>query len=120
MRVAYEPDRLYARYEHQIRATYPNRLNPADCALREPSWSNMRRGLVMVGRLIWHVGICGDYRRSFWRFALRRLRRGQIGDLIMVTLIAHHLILFAREASSGRRDASHYAVKPRENLVPAE
>jgi len=120
MRVAYEPDRLYARYEHQIRATYPNRLNPADSALREPSWPNLRRGLIMIGRLFWHVGVRGSYRRSFWRFAWKRLRRGQIDDLIMVTLIAHHLILFAREASSGRRDASHYAFKPRENLVPAE
>jgi radical SAM superfamily enzyme YgiQ (UPF0313 family) len=120
MRVAYQPDRLYARYEHQIRATYPNRLNPADSVLREPSWANLRRGLIMLWRLLWHVGLRGSYRRSFWQFALRRLRRGQIDDLIMVTLVAHHLILFAREASSGRRDASHYAFKPRERLVAAE
>src|SRR5262245_47621274 len=30
MRVAYRPEALYARYEHQIRATYPNRLLPPD------------------------------------------------------------------------------------------
>ena len=34
-----------------------------------------------------------------------------IDGLITVALIAHHLILFAREASSGRRDASHYTLQ---------
>jgi hypothetical protein len=39
----------------------------------------------------------------------------------MVGLIAPHLILFAREASSGRRHASHYDAKPRgDALVAAE
>ena len=106
------PTTLYARYEHQIRATYPNRLHPPDSVLRAPTWRNLRRGLIMLSRIIWHVGVRGDYRRVFWRFALARLRRGEIEDLIMVGLIAHHLILFAREASSGRRDASHYTFKP--------
>jgi hypothetical protein len=36
-----------------------------------------------------------------------------------VPLLAHHLILFAREASAGRRDASNYSFKP-EALVAAE
>jgi radical SAM superfamily enzyme YgiQ (UPF0313 family) len=119
-RVAYDPDRLYARYEHQIRATYPNRLHPADSARRAPTRANLRRGLILIGRLIWHVGIRGHYRATFWRFALARLRRGDIENFIMVALVAHHLILFAREAVSLRRDASHYAFKPRESLVPAE
>jgi radical SAM superfamily enzyme YgiQ (UPF0313 family) len=119
MRAAYRPDRLFARYEHQIRATYPNRLRPRDSVLRT-SKQNIRRGLVILRRLIWRVGVRGDYRRAFWRFALKRLRRGEIEHLIMAGLIAHHLILFAREASSGRRDASHYSFKPRERLVAAE
>ena len=88
--------------------------------MRAPSLGNLRRGLGFIGRMVWHVGICSHYRRTFWRFALKRLRRGEINDLIMVGLVAHHLILFAREASSGRRDASHYAFKPRESLIPAE
>lgn len=120
MAVAYDPGRLFARYEHQIRATYPNRLRPADCALLAPTPANLRRGLIVIARLIWHVGVRGHYRRTFWRFALARLRRGEIADFIMVALVAHHLILFAREASSRRRDASHYSFKPRESLVPAE
>jgi hopanoid C-2 methylase len=120
MRTAYRPDRLYARYEHQIEATYRNRLNPKDCALRAPTAGNIRRGLTILGRILWHVGVRGPYRRTFWRFAMSRLRRGELQYLVMVGLIAHHLILFAREASSGRRDASHYSVKPRERLVAAE
>jgi hopanoid C-2 methylase len=121
MRVAYRPDRILARYEHQIRATYPNRLNPPDSLQRAPSWPNLKRGLIMLARIFWYVGIVGDYRREFWAFAWRRLKQGQIDYLIMVEIISHHLILFAREASSGRRDASHYSFRPRETtLVPAE
>ena len=120
MRIAYQPDKLYARYEHQIHATYPNRLHPAGSARRAPSWHNLRRGLTILGRIIWHVGIRANYRRTFWKFAWARLRRGQIDSLIMVGLVAHHLIVFAREASMGRRDASYYSFKPRGELVAAE
>jgi len=35
-------------------------------------------------------------------------------------LLAHHLIMFAREASAGRRDASNYNFKPTEELMAAE
>jgi len=120
MRIAYQPEALYARYEHQIKATYPNRLHPKDSVLRAPSWPNIRKGLTIIGRIFWFVGIRGPYRRVFWRFAWARLRTGNLQDLVMVGLVAHHLILFAREASSGRRDASHYNFKPREELVAAE
>jgi radical SAM superfamily enzyme YgiQ (UPF0313 family) len=119
MRVAYRPEKLYARYEHQVATTYRNRL-ALPFSRKRASWSNVRKGLIMLGRIVWHVGLRGDYRGVFWRFALARLKRGQIEDLIAVGLVAHHLILFAREASSGRRDASHYTFKPRETLVPAE
>ncbi len=120
MRIAYRPERLYARYEHQIEATYPNRLHPPESTMRAPSWRNIRRAMIMLSRIVWYVGVRGDYRSVFWKFAWERLRRGQIENLIMVGLVAHHLILFAREASSGRRDASHYSFKPSERLVAAE
>jgi radical SAM superfamily enzyme YgiQ (UPF0313 family) len=121
MRIAYAPDKILARYEHQIKATYPNRLNPTDSVQRAPSFANLKRGLTMLARIVWHVGVRGHYRREFWRFAWTRLKQGQIDYLIMVEIVAHHLILFAREACSGRRDASHYSFKPRETtLVPAE
>jgi radical SAM superfamily enzyme YgiQ (UPF0313 family) len=120
MRTAYQPEALYRRYEHQIRATYPNRLHPKDSVLRAPTWPNIRRGLIIASRLFWFVGVRGSYRRVFWQFAWRRLRRGDMQNLIMVSLVAHHLILFAREASSGRRDASHYTYRPRDELVAAK
>jgi radical SAM superfamily enzyme YgiQ (UPF0313 family) len=119
MRIAYRPDKLFARYEHQIRATYRNRLNPKDSAQRE-GWYNIRRGLVMLARILWHVGARGHYRREFWKFALARFRAGEVEYLIRVGLVAHHLIVFAQEASSGRRDASHYSFRPEKELVPAE
>jgi radical SAM superfamily enzyme YgiQ (UPF0313 family) len=119
MRIAFSPEKLYARYEHQIAATYPNRL-PLPYSPERASWRHIRMGLIILARILWHVGLRSHYRRVFWRFALARLKRGEIENLIMVGLVAHHLILFAREASSGRRDASHYSFKPRETLVPAE
>jgi radical SAM superfamily enzyme YgiQ (UPF0313 family) len=119
MRVAYQPDRLFARYEHQTRATFPNRIKLPNSPQRA-SWANVRRGLVMLSRIVWLVGIRGDYRRVFWRFAWARIKRGEIEPLIAVSLVAHHLILFAREAVMGHRVASHYSFKPGESMVPAE
>ena len=70
------------------------------------SWPNIRRGLVMLRNIFWKVGVLGDYRRVFWKFALGRIKRGDLEGLIGCTLIAHHLITFARAASSGRQNAS--------------
>jgi radical SAM superfamily enzyme YgiQ (UPF0313 family) len=121
MRAAYQPERLFARYEHQVRDTYSRRLRLPNSPQRA-SWRNIRRALIMLSRIFWFVGVKGDYRRVFWRYAVARLVRGEIEYLIMVTLLAHHLILFAREASSGRRNASHYSFKPsdEEVLIAAE
>ncbi len=119
MSVAYQPEALIARYEHQIRETYSKRLNPKS-RQRAATWSNIRRGLIMLSRICWHVGLKGTYRRVFWKFAATRLMRGEIEHLISTMLLAHHLILFAREASAGRRDASNYSFKPSEELVAAE
>jgi radical SAM superfamily enzyme YgiQ (UPF0313 family) len=121
MKIAYRPDKVFERYEYQIRETYPNRLNPTDTVLKDPSWINLKKGLTILWRSIWIIGIRGSYRREFWKFTYKRLRKGQLVDLLLAVVVAHHLIMFARAASSGRRDASHYTVKPREEaLVPAE
>jgi hopanoid C-2 methylase len=37
-----------------------------------------------------------------------------------VSLVSHHLITYAREASHGRQNASNYSLKLREAQVPAE
>lgn len=112
MAKAYQPDVLFARYEYQARKTRPNRL-------RRP-WSRQRlspRNIVMaigiLSRLLWCVGIRGDYRAVFWKFVLRRLSRGQIEPILSMGLVAHHLIMFARDACAGRGNASHYSAKVR-------
>lgn len=109
---AYDPERLFVRYDHMINATWPNRLpRPLSKARRSPA--NLRRGLTMLAKVLWKVGVRSDYRRVFWRFALPRLRRGEIEAILTVAISAHHLIMFARDCSSGRGNASHYSAKLR-------
>ncbi len=119
MREAYRPEKVLGRYEHQIEVAYRKRFQPPN-PWKRLTWGNVKRAAGILSRIVWHVGIKGDYRRDFWRFALKRLRYGEIEYFIQVTLLAHHLILFAREAQAGRRDASNYSFKPDARLVPAE
>ena len=45
------------------------------------SWANLRRGRIMVRNIFWKVGVLGDYKKVCWKFALGRLRHGDIeGD----------------------------------------
>jgi hypothetical protein len=74
----------------------------------------------MMRNIFWKVGVRGEYKREFWKFAWGRLVRGDIEGLIGSVLIGHHLIMFARAASSGRQNASNYSLRLREAQVPAE
>jgi hopanoid C-2 methylase len=116
---AYEPAKLLQRYEYQIRNTYPNQMRRPRTR-QQASWPNIRLGLIMLRNICWRVGVLGDYRIEFWKFALRRLVRGEIEHFISSILVAHHLIMFARGASSGRQNASNYSMRLREASVPAE
>ncbi len=109
---AYDPKALFARFEYQMRATRPNRLKRPKSRQR---WSprNVRMALIILAKLVWKVGVRGQYRRTFWSFTLRRLMRGQIEPILSVGLVAHHLIMFARDACSGRSNASNYSAKTR-------
>jgi len=119
MGIAYQPEKLFARYQYQCDFTYANRVKvPAN---RERlTWANIRRGLVILRNIFWRVGVRGDYKSVFWKFALSRLREKDIQGLIASAMIAHHLIMFARAASSGQQNASHYSFRLREASVPAE
>jgi radical SAM superfamily enzyme YgiQ (UPF0313 family) len=119
MEVAYQPDRLYARYQYQVDFTYANRLKMPVSA-EQKSWANIKRGLIMLRNIFWKVGVLGDYRKVFWKFALSRLRHGDIEGLISSAMIAHHLIMFARAASVGQQNASNYSMRLREASVAAE
>src|ERR1700759_61615 len=116
---AYQPAKLFERYEYQIQHAYPNRLQPPRSP-QQTSWKNIKLGLTMLRNIFWKVGVLGDYRIEFWKFALRRLRRGEIEHLIASVLVAHHLINFARDASGGQTNASYYSMKLQEASVPAE
>ncbi len=116
MGAAYQPDVLFARFEHQVRETYANRIRPKYGRQRY-SWKNLRRGGVILAKIVWKVGVLGDYRGEFWRFAWGRIKALDFMTLIAATLVAHHLITFAREASRGAQNASHYSPKLREALA---
>jgi radical SAM superfamily enzyme YgiQ (UPF0313 family) len=119
MESAYEPSKLFARYLHQCEYTHKNRLKvPVSPEMK--SWKNIRRGLIMMRNIFWKVGVLGPYRREFWKFALGRLRHGDIEGLIGSVLVGHHLIMFARAATSGQQNASNYSLRLREAQVPAE
>jgi len=114
----YQPSAVYTRFRHQVTHTYPNRLRPPNSRQRA-SWRNIRRGLHMLRRILWKAGVRSDYRRQFWSFAWPRLIRGDIQTVIRVGLMAHHTILSARDAAAGRQLASHYSLRPAEELIAA-
>jgi radical SAM superfamily enzyme YgiQ (UPF0313 family) len=116
---AYTPEKLFARFDHQVIHTYPNRIKLPHSKQRM-SLRNIKRGLTMFANIVWQVGVKSDYRREFWKFSLPLLKRGDIERVITVGLVAHHLILFARDASDGQQNASHYSTRLRDVQVAAE
>jgi hypothetical protein len=56
MRVAYQPEALFGRYEHQVRVAYANRKRLPNSPQRA-SWRNIRRALIMLSRIFWFVGV---------------------------------------------------------------
>jgi radical SAM superfamily enzyme YgiQ (UPF0313 family) len=108
IRHAYAPEAVYGRFARNARHTYPNRIRPPLSRARL-SAANLRRGLVILAKIVARIGIAGDYRRVFWRMAWSALKAGRIDELIAAALVAHHLICFARECEAGRQAASFYA-----------
>jgi radical SAM superfamily enzyme YgiQ (UPF0313 family) len=112
IRHAYSAEALFARYEWNLRRTYPNRRAvPLTRARLNPR--NLRRGVTLLAKIVYRVGLRGDYRRIFWRFAGKALRAGRIAELIGAALVAHHMIRFARECTEGTQNAAFYADRVR-------
>jgi radical SAM superfamily enzyme YgiQ (UPF0313 family) len=105
---AYDPEAVYGRFAHNMAHTFLNRIAFPTNAQRA-SWSNLRMGLGVLARVIWRVGIVGDYRRIFWRVAGPALRRGDLEGLIHTAVISHHLIAFTRQCAGGAPETSFYA-----------
>jgi radical SAM superfamily enzyme YgiQ (UPF0313 family) len=109
---AYAPEAITNRLAWNRRHTYRNRLQlpPTRARLRP---ANLRRGFVALGKILWRIGIRGDYRRCFWRMVWPALRTGRIDEVIGMSLVAHHMIVFARHCLAGRESASFYAERPK-------
>jgi hopanoid C-2 methylase len=105
---AYAPDAVYARFAHNIAHTFSRRkkypINP-----QRASWENVRMGVGILARLIWRVGVLGNYRRTFWRLAWPSLKAGDIEPLIHSAIVSHHLIAFTRDCLQGVGESSFYA-----------
>ena len=110
---AYDPERLFARFAHQVEATYAHRMiTPARGKL---TITNLRAALVLACNIVVRVGILSDYRRPFWRAVRHSLRHGQIDAVLGMGFVAHHLIQFSREAVRGEQNASFYSAHSRAN-----
>jgi radical SAM superfamily enzyme YgiQ (UPF0313 family) len=109
---AYTPERVFARFRHQVDATWPNRAKVS--ARGRLKAVNLKRGLLLLVNSILELGIRADYRREFWRAFLYALRRGQLEGALGMAFMAHHLIKFTREALSGEQNASFYSTNARE------
>jgi hopanoid C-2 methylase len=104
---AYAPERLYARFRHQVDATYPYRLRPP--ARGRLTLPNLKRGATLAFNVATQVGWRSDYRKAFWGAARPALARGQIDAALGMGFVGHHLIQFTREAIAGRQNASFYS-----------
>jgi radical SAM superfamily enzyme YgiQ (UPF0313 family) len=109
---AYAPERLFARFRHQVDVTYVNRIRPP--ARGRLTFANLRMGAVSMFRIVTRVGLRSPYRRAFWRAAGYALRRGQIDAALGMGFVAHHLIRFSQEALRGDQNASFYSAHERD------
>ncbi|HEY7300753.1 MAG TPA: B12-binding domain-containing radical SAM protein [Xanthobacteraceae bacterium] len=104
---AYDPQRLFERFAHQVDATYGNRR--AVPARGQISYANLKFALLFALRLFYYVGLKADYRRHFWRVTRKAFRRGHFDAVLGIGFIGHHLIEFSREALRGEQNASFYS-----------
>ena len=112
---AYDPERLFGRFRHQIRATYANRLVvPGQSRFTR---SNLKRGATLIFNLLLRVGLYADYRKPFWRTAWQAIKHRQIESFFSVGFVSYHLIEFAREALRGEQNASFYSARSRDAPV---
>ena len=106
---AYAPERIFARFRHQMDRTYGNRIKtPVKGKLTR---ANLRRGWLMAKNITWELGIKADYRGVFWRSAWHAIKKGQVEAVFNMGFVCLHLIQFTREALRGEHNASFYAAK---------
>lgn len=106
IRTIYDPEILYRRYEAQAERTYKHRFVPP--VADQLTWRNLKRFLGVSWRMFWIVGF-SDYRKHFWAMFRRQIRLGNVETIIQVGMVAHHLILYARDCTRNRMQASNYS-----------
>jgi hopanoid C-2 methylase len=104
----YRPEALYARYDYNATHTYPYRMLPTQ-PWRQLTARNLRRGLSILARVIWNVGLRSDYRRVFWQMGAKQMLQGHFETFFQVAMVGHHLITYARECLAGKLQASNYS-----------
>ena len=109
---AYTPDAIYRRFEYQCEHTYPNRKQIPPTKARV-NFTNIKRGLSIMARIFWHVGLRSDYRKRFWQMAWPYLKKGKVEEVIHTAVVAHHMIKFARECASGEAEKCFYGEAPK-------
>lgn len=109
---AYTPEFIYERFAYQCQHTYPNRIKVPNSPARV-SKANIFKGLRAIRNILFRIGLLGNYRRTFWRFAWPALKEGKIESIIHVSIVAHHLIKFSEECQQGKEAASFYAQRVR-------
>ncbi|MBF2099020.1 MAG: B12-binding domain-containing radical SAM protein [Gloeomargaritaceae cyanobacterium C42_A2020_066] len=114
---AYSPEAVYERFAYNIEHTYPNRITPPNSPARA-SGANIRKGLILLAKILIRVGLLSHYRDTFWKLAGPALKQGQIESVISTALVAHHLIEFARECAQGQESASFYSQRLRRPAEP--
>jgi hopanoid C-2 methylase len=112
---AYDPQRLFERFRHQIDRTYGNRI--VGSARGKLTWNNISVALILAFNVILRIGILSDYRRWYWKAVLPALRRGQIDAFLNIGVVAHHMIQFSREALRGEQNASFYSAQARSTVA---
>jgi radical SAM superfamily enzyme YgiQ (UPF0313 family) len=104
---AYDPERLFERFRHQVDATYVNRK--AVSAGGKLTFANLSRAAVLAFRVLIYVAILSDYRWAYLRAACYAFKRGQYDAALGMAFIGYHLITFTREALRGEQNASFYS-----------
>lgn len=107
---AYDPEFLYDRFLYQCQHTYPNRIKVPNSPART-SPDKIRKGLMMLAKILLQVGVLSNYRETFWKMAKPALQKKKIEQVIHVGLVAHHLIQFTQECTKGKESASFYSQK---------
>jgi radical SAM superfamily enzyme YgiQ (UPF0313 family) len=97
---AYRPEKLYARYKHNIDHTYRHRKKlPVTRA--QVTWQMARIGLYSLAAIFWKIGFKTQYKAQFWKMAFELLQTGRIDLFIYIASMGHHLLRYAEEVRDG-------------------